>query len=188
MSIERLTTLIRPPDSPSEVGSPEGWAAAEQELGVELPHDYREFVLTYGSGLFAGLYVVYNPLAASPLIRLKSQVEKVCATERQLRLFPRPNAVRYPIFPEEGGLFPWGRDENGNYYHWLTEGAPAEWVVVENSVRGKGHRRHDCSMTEFLVGILEGRIEPLASGYSRPDHFVFQPYPSGKRPWWRVWG
>jgi hypothetical protein len=83
---------------------------------------------------------------------------------------------------------PWGRDENGNHYYWLTEGVPAEWVVVQNSARGTGCAQHECSMTEFLVGILEGRIEPLASGYPSPEVFVFYPYPRLERPWWRIWG
>jgi hypothetical protein len=32
-------------------------------------------------------------------------------------------------------------------------------------------------MTRFLVGVLEGRITPLASDYPGPEDFVFHPYP-----------
>jgi hypothetical protein len=86
--------------------------------------------------------------------------------------------VPYPVFPEKGGILPWGRDENGNDYSWLTEGLPDLWKVVQNNVRGKGYALHECSMTGFLVGVLEGRIKPLASDYPRPEDFVFHPYPA----------
>jgi hypothetical protein len=43
-------------------------------------------------------------------------------------------------------------------------------------------------MTVFLVGILEGSIEPLASGYPRPEDLVFHPDPPGRRPWGRFRG
>jgi hypothetical protein len=180
VSIERLTQLVPPPTSPTEVGPLERWVAAEAELGIELPPDYRDFVVAYGSGLFAAFYVVYNPFASSPLIRLKDRVDKLCAIERQTKLSRIMN-VPYPIYPEPGGILPWGCDENGNYYYWLTEGAPSAWPVIQNSVRGSGYARHDCSMTDFLVGVLEGKIRPLASGYPRPECFVFHPYQSDRR-------
>jgi hypothetical protein len=177
VSIKRLTKLVPPPESPTEVGSLEEWEAAEEELGAGLPRDYREFVYRYGSGLFAGLYIVYNPFAASEYIRLLDRVRTVCEIERDLKQSMGSKYVSFPIFPEKGGILPWGRDENGNDYYWLTEGPPSKWTVVQNNVRGKGYARHNCSMTGFLLEVLEGRIKPLASGYPGPEDFVFHPYP-----------
>ncbi|MEV5607268.1 hypothetical protein [Streptomyces sp. NPDC052225] len=46
-SLARLTGLLPPPQA-----TPRGWAAVEEQLGAELPQDYKELVDTYGSGLF----------------------------------------------------------------------------------------------------------------------------------------
>ena len=63
MSIADLMKLVPPPAKPFEVGTLAEWAKVEAELGTQLPQDYRDFVFAYGSGLFAGLYRVYNPFS-----------------------------------------------------------------------------------------------------------------------------
>jgi hypothetical protein len=134
MSIKQLKQLVAPPRSPTEVGTAEEWAAAERSLGVRLPHDYRGFVFAYGSGLFARLYIVYNPFATSRYIRLQERVRVVCEIERGTKRSFGAKFVPYPIFPEPGGILPWGRDENGNDYYWRTGGPPSRWKVVQNNV------------------------------------------------------
>src|SRR6266404_2309328 len=119
MSMADLKKLVTPPAKPFEVGTLSQWQKYEQKLGTRLPDDYRKFVFAYGSGLFAGFYRVYNPFAASEYIALLSQVERVCGYNRESqRSFPK--RFPYPYFPELGGLLPWGNDENGNDYFWLT--------------------------------------------------------------------
>ncbi len=121
MAIAELKELVPPPATPFEVGTLAQWREVEAELGTALPRDYRDFVFAYGSGLFAGLYRVYNPFAASEYIALVAQGRRVCGYNRESRR-SYPERFPYPYFPEPGGLLPWGNDENGNDYFWLTEG------------------------------------------------------------------
>lgn len=177
MSIEELKRLVPPPPQPGEVGTMEQWEAMEHTLGLVLPSDYRDFVFAYGSGLFARFYRVYNPFAASEYIALLPSISRVCEDEREFRR-DWPDTVPYPIYPEVAGLLPWGNDQNGNDYYWLTEGPPDEWRVLTNEVRGDGYCKHDCSMTEYLVRVLRGEISPLASGYPTAEDRAFASWPS----------
>jgi hypothetical protein len=175
MSIADLKKLVPPPAKPFEVGTLAQWRKLEEQLGTRLPRDYREFVFVYGSGLFAGFYRVYTPFAASEYTALISQVERVCGYNRESqRSFPE--RFPYPYYPEPGGLLPWGNDENGNDYFWLTEGPPTKWVVVQDENRGKGIRVQRYTMTGFLVAILQRKIRALAGSYPKKQHLVFEPW------------
>ena len=175
MSITELRKLVTPPKTPFEVGTLAQWRQVETELGTALPRDYRDFVFAYGSGLFAGLYRVYNPFAESEYIALVPQGRSVCGYNRESQQ-SNPQRFPYPYFPEPGGLLPWGNDENGNDYFWLTEGPPSKWIVVQDENRGEGIRVQPYSMTGFLLAILQRKVKALASGYPRKSNFKFEPY------------
>jgi hypothetical protein len=174
MSIERLKQLVLAPNQPTEQGTTEQWIAIESELGTPLPQDYRLFICTYGTGLFANLYIVLNPFSVSEHIALLPAIRTIRETYQEM------SHITYPMFPDPGGLLPWGKDENGNFYFWVTKGEPNGWNVVEHAVRGDGFRQHDCSMTEFLVGILERKITALASCYPNDRSYRFVSYHRGQ--------
>jgi len=170
-----ITKLVHPPEKPLEVGTFARWRKYEAQLGIKLPPDYRRFVFAYGSGLFADFYRIYNPFAASESTALVTKAKHVCDFNRESqRNFPE--RFPYPYFPEPGGLLPWGNDENGNDYFWLTQGAPSKWVVVQDENRGKGIRVQPYTMTAFLVAILQRKTRALAGGYPKKQHLVFEPW------------
>lgn len=170
MSIARLKKLIPPPEHPTEIGTNKQWEAVEKELGTPLPEDYREFVFAYGTGLFANLYRVLNPFSVSKYSAIVPVLEMMRGSWDQIE-------SPYPLFPDQGGILSWGNDENGNEYFWLVKGKPDEWKVVQNNTRGTGFKEQKCSMSEFLVGILEKKIKPLASGgYPRKECFKFKSF------------
>jgi hypothetical protein len=173
MSISRLAVLVPPPIRPTEVGSLEQWQAVELELGLELPSDYRDFVFAYGTGLFASFYRIYNPFSAAKWINLSISIQRDCESVREIKR-NWPDRVPYRIYPDHPGLLPFGNDENGNNYYWLTEGRPDSWPVVQDEVRGDGVRQHDFCMTDFLCEVLTGKIEALAGQYPKPEHLVFK--------------
>ncbi len=175
MNILELKSLVTPPKEPLEIGTLEEWHRVEQELGLALPADYREFVFAYGSGLFAQFYRVYNPFSADKYISLDTQVQKTCEWRRRTKA-EFPEDVPYPIYPESGGILPWGNDENGHDYYWLTQGSPDQWTVLADDVRGTGFSHHDCSMTGYLLGVLSKRVKPLVGDYPRKENFVFEPF------------
>ena len=175
MAIGSLKKLVPAPKQPFELGSMEQWRLAEQKLGLTLPSDYRDFVFTYGTGLFAQFYRVYNPFSASESMSLVSAVQKTCDWRRQIRT-EFPDRVPYPIHPEKHGILPWGNDENGNDYYWLARGSPEEWIVLSDNVRGNGFAEHKCSMTEYLQGVLTKQIAPLSGDEFKQEDFAFRPF------------
>jgi hypothetical protein len=160
-SLSKLLALVPPPKRPKEVGAPARWARAEAKLGVQLPDDYRQFVHAYGSGLFAGFYVIHTPCAKNPYANLVEYVRLIGPHIESHERLP------FAVHPARPGLLVWGHDENGNYYYWLTKGDPDRWTVVTESVRGTGFAKHRCSMVEYLLRVQQIKIRPLASGYPR---------------------
>lgn len=172
---KELLKLVPAPRHPLEIGSLEQWNAIERALGLSLPADYKEFAFSYGTGLFARFYRVYNPFSASPWMRLLPSVERVCGALRAFKM-DWPDQVPHRIYPEAAGLLPWGNDENGNDYYWLTDGPPDAWRVFSDENRGEGLRGHDVPMGQFLTEVLLGKREALAGGYPTSEDFVFSPF------------
>jgi len=175
MSLLKLKELVAPPPRPFEAGSLAEWPAVEQKLGLSLPVEYRDFILTYGTGQFANFYLIYNPFSVSEWVNLHTCVERLCNTAREFKR-DWPETIPYQIFPDRRGLLPWGGDDNGNYYYWLTEGPPDSWQVVSDEGRGEGFREYGRCMTDFLCEILTGKIQALAGEYPRNKDRVFRPF------------
>lgn len=165
MSLAALKKLVPPPENRSPVDDfAAQWKAFEQAQNLKLPRDYRDLVQTYGDGLLAGFYLLYSPLAESPWLNL-AEVQQRESEDLQNVRANYPRRCPYPIYPEPGGLYPWGGDENGNTYFWLTAGAANKWPVVQYEPRGTGFLQHDCGVTAFLTGVWKGEIRALAGGY-----------------------
>jgi len=157
--LSKLTEIVPPPKKPKGVGTAAQWSKAESELGISLPDDYRQFIETYGSGLFAGFYVIYSPGEKSPysnLVKRQKLMQPIYESHED-----RP----YAVHPERPGLLVWGADENGNYYYWLTKGTPDKWTVVAEHGREEEFDHHKCSMVKFLLGVQQLKIRALAKGY-----------------------
>jgi hypothetical protein len=175
MSLLHIKALVPPPSRPCELGDIKNWPAVEEKLSLSLPTDYRDFVLTYGTGLFARFYIIYNPFSTSEWSNLEICVERLCSQEREFKR-DWPDRVPFPIYPECPGLLPWGGDENGNYYYWLTDGRPDSWQVVSDEVRGEGFREYGRCMTDFLCDVMTGKIEALAGDYPKDEDRIFEPW------------
>lgn len=164
MSLTTLKKLV-PPPTKINTGTLKTWQKVERSLGLKLPRDYREFIFSYGGGLFADFYLVFDPFSTDQYLNLASRIQMNCQKLRELCESNGPDYIPYPIYPEKGGLLPWGNDENGNEYYWLTEGPPTKWKVVQDNVRGDGFYCHPFGMVEFLTKIQQRKIPALASGY-----------------------
>jgi hypothetical protein len=82
-------------------------------------------------------------------------------------------AAPYSYYPEPGGLFPWGATQNGDTLLWLTEADPEKWTIVVTD--GGSWWHFDGGLTEFLVGILGGRVNcPILPEFTPADLNVVQ--------------
>lgn len=81
----------------------------------------------------------------------------------------------FALYPEPGGLFPWGLTDNGDRLYWLTEGEPNSWVSIIYESRGPRYDRHAIGCCEFLrrwvAGDLPVAVFPDDFDYGLADAF-----------------
>jgi hypothetical protein len=152
-SIDRLASLMPPPTEPTYPGSRAEWESLQKKLGLQFPEDYYSLLNAYGSGRFlAGEFKVANPF--DPGDSAFADVELRTLRDR------RDNAaseVPYPLFPEPGGLYPFGIDGNGNTFLWLTQGKSETWpIACFNSEDYSELVKH--RLPEFLILLATNRL------------------------------
>jgi hypothetical protein len=156
MPIKELLALVRPPKDPIDTQG--DWGSVEIVVETVYPSDFKELISRYGSGrfFFDGHLEVFNPLTIAGLTRIKT-VQKQFKAGRE-----GGSGWSLPIHPEKGGLLPWGWDENGNRYAWLTKGKPDQWPVVflGHGCEGKP-LQFPTDITGFLAGYATDRFKQL---------------------------
>ena len=132
------------------------WEPIEAELGTALPQDYKDFVRLYGAGYFMEFLGVSVPRSKNPNTRFESEVGLICGTFADWD----DEELPYPMWPDPGGLIPFGGTDNGDYLFWLPQGAPDDWGVV---VWDRGMQQFEalnCGLTDFLAGLATGKVAP----------------------------
>jgi hypothetical protein len=164
-----LRTFLAPPVRPTEAPSSRDLAQCEAILG-RLPEDYKDYLRTYGTGCVADFIWIMNPSASNPNLNLLTHGERRLAAYREIRgdegaEFP------YRLFPEPGGLLPFGLTDNGDTLFWRTLGSPEDWTVVVSEARVPQYEEFALCTTAFLVAILRSAVRPA----SFPDDFPVDP-------------
>ena len=156
MSINSLLTILPAPKIPVETPSLEDWTTVEKQIG-KLPADFKIFIERYGSGTINRFLWVLNPFSVNKHANLLNRMEPVMDAIRELKK-DWPEQHPYKLFPEPGGLLPFGGSDNGDTFFWQTVGEPDKWTIVVNAARDPDYELFDCCMVDFLVGILTRRI------------------------------
>jgi hypothetical protein len=178
MSLSSLLTVLSPPPTPVEVPSTETWNATETQL-KRLPEDYKSFLDRFGTGNVGGFIWILNPASQHRYLNLLLEIKSILTALRELRESGEP--CPYPLYPEPGGLLPFGKSDNGDALYWLTAGAPERWPVVVNAARDPTYEKLECDMTDFLAGILSRRIRCSIFPEAFPNGWpTFVPAPPGQ--------
>jgi hypothetical protein len=85
------------------------------------------------------------------------QIEPVLSAIRELKK-DWSDQHPYKLFPEPGGLLPFGGSDNGDTLFWLTLGEPDNWPIVVNAARDSDYEKFECDMTDFITGVLTRQI------------------------------
>jgi hypothetical protein len=157
-SLAQLIAIVPPPVEPMEAGSTHAFAGVEDRLALVLPDDYKQIVMAFGTGSWRDFLWVLNPFSANAHLNLLHQAARQLDAERQVKE-ASPEAVPFPLYPQMGGLFPWGMTDNGNRLYWLTEGAPDSWPTIIYESRGPQFDRHELNCSDLLLSWLSGRIK-----------------------------
>lgn len=194
MSLAQLVTVVPPPGQPLNVGSLESWSAAQQELGIELPLNYLEYALRYGSGDFADplWLTVWNPLNPEfvswvrAILKALGNYNKILADgEVPPRKLGGMDGIPLHLHPNRPGFLPIGGSLIGDTLGFWTEGEVDQWPVVfvpRNPYEDYGRVFRE-SLTEFLAKLhSEPRRTELGPFWDpaeepRPERPEFQPSP-----------
>lgn len=151
MSLAELKGILVPP---LRGGDTVQWAEVEAQLRTSLPEDYKQFLEEYGTGSIGNFLWVLSPATTNKSLNLMAQCTARLDAMRESR---RGSGSRQPygIFPEPGGVIPWGFTDNGDVCFWRT-GAPNPnaWPTVICEGRGAMWERFDGSMAEFMAAVL----------------------------------
>jgi hypothetical protein len=147
----------------SECSSAREWPKIESAIGITLPNDYKGYINTFGTGCIGGFLWVFNPFSQNENLNLLKQIQKQLDILSVLKN-ELGKECPYPLFPESGGLLPWGITDNGNVLFWRTIGSADDWNVVIGEGRGPEYEEFADTVTNFLrkliVGDIESRIIP----------------------------
>ncbi|MCC7419746.1 MAG: SMI1/KNR4 family protein [Planctomycetaceae bacterium] len=174
MPISELKNLVAPPESPVCVGTTSDWKTFEARIGLRLPKEYCALLKEYGSGDFLnGELGIFNPFDVDAYER---QVHLRLKTMRE-RKERSPEEVACALFPDEGGLYPFGADDNSRTYFWVTDGDPESWPIACFSPPNTWLLLH-YSLSEFLVRFLTNRLNGFLEAFGAmplpDDEWVFR--------------
>jgi hypothetical protein len=122
-ALDKLLKVLPPPKRP--LHNQGDWAAVEAAVGLRLPPDYKEFIAAYGRGTISNCLEIESPFGLKPDIRqwwTDWAAFYDCVAEYE----PLP----YPIYPQSGGLLPFGTLGDVDILNWRTDGKPEQWPFV----------------------------------------------------------
>lgn len=158
--LHKLKELIPPNDIKSFPGNEQIAKEVESQFHLALPSDYKELIHCFGSGIYGK--VVYVSSYYGRISIFEQQESRREFLNAMLKGFPvQEETLKYPIFPDKGGLLIAGGDENANNLMWLTEGPPDKWPLIYFDDYMCNESIYNMPITEFLYRWLIGELRPL---------------------------
>ncbi|MGJ5890821.1 SMI1/KNR4 family protein [Streptomyces niveiscabiei] len=144
------------------------WSSLQDSSFSELPEDYRDFVEIYGGGeIDEYLSISTPPIPGSAYGDLFSGTDPSLGSDGSCELEGMVPDIR------ETRLLPVGFTASGDVIFWLCEGKPSAWrIVVFKRQSPYGQSRwamFDGGLVEFLVSLLEGKLEPFSETFCIQD-------------------
>lgn len=171
---DRFLNVFPVPDSPVDVAAPEDWEAVEAELSIRLPRDYKWFIEHYGTGCVDSFLWIFNPFSTNENLDLLRQIDSLSDKYREQKRKLGKRAVPFPIYPEAGGLVPFGITDNGDVFFWRSDSPnPEAWAVVENPVRSAVCEVYERTMIAFLLGVATGDLTSAILTIEGPPETLF---------------
>jgi hypothetical protein len=159
--IQELMALISPPELPADTTV--DWTAAEGDLGLPLPTDYKEFISYYGSVDLCGVIYVFHP--KRPLYGKSMKEESIEVLDKTINCMNngREN-LSYPDYPAAGGILPIARIYE-NLLCWITNGPPDTWRLLYWGTFGTEVYEYKMTLTEFLIEVFNERMKGLVGSF-----------------------
>lgn len=152
---------------------------------MALPDDYKQLAEIFPDGRFRGFVRINRPgdHGHSRDVFLGSYGYWL-GTMRSWRK-GRSEPLPYPIYPEPGGLLPWGEAGRGKAFWLTTAQDPGVWPVIVVDDDFTHWERFDETMCEFLLQVVTARLDARKFGVKLTGQPVFRAFdrrPSAPEP------
>ncbi|MFI5757199.1 SMI1/KNR4 family protein [Streptomyces sp. NPDC051569] len=133
------------------------WRQIESSLGFTLPEDYKILAEHFPRGDFQNSVRLVCPGdPAMPATEYLGHFAYVLDDMRGLRAGGH-GTFPYPIFPEPGGVLPWGRGVDSGFFYWIMKGGDAnEWSLAFSDERCETWQEMPGPIVDFLLGLVTG--------------------------------
>ena len=155
-----ISEIMTPPSQPLECVV--NWDAVEASIRNRLPDDYKDFIEKYGTGRIDRFVRVLSPVAENVNVNLLTYGTNLLRAfrEHKVAMAMRSRSFPFALFPEPGGLLPWGYSDNGDVFFWRTGDAnPNNWRVVVSDGRASLWEQFEGTMSAFLCALLSRQYE-----------------------------
>jgi hypothetical protein len=152
MAIDALLDLINIRGLPTETPSAEEWSSFENR-GLNLPKDFKAFLSTFGTGVLADFFYVWNPFSNVAGMNWHEEKERTIRSLRVLIAKFPDDYGEWKFYPEAGGLIPFGKTGNGDILFWLAGGAPDQWRIAISNGEPSLAKSSD-TLSTFLANAL----------------------------------
>jgi hypothetical protein len=161
MSLQELLRIAPPPNNPIHTGTKEDFLIIENQIGSELPSDYKKYIQYYGDSMWYRHIYISTPFDPVDNGNYSFWGWHKKNMEHLSLLFKNEYSWhKYPVFPEKGGIFLCGGDIFGEMIAWITEGEPDNWSVVYFNVDCALFNKYEMNITTFLLKLIKNEIHP----------------------------
>jgi hypothetical protein len=184
--LSRVAELCRVLAAP-EVVNKFDWQAIESALGLRLPTDYKELVGRIPKGKILNALTINRP-GGDPGYRSDDFLGYLAYRLEDVRHQRSTGRGRfpYPLFPEPGGLLPWGWGPRVEPLYWLTNATdPDSWPVVVADYDCTEWQRFEGGVCEFLLHAIKSAYDMRLQGIGEvADVPPFTPEPAPHEVKW----
>ena len=125
-------------------------------------NDPKRFINTYGSGIISNFLHIRTPFSkSSPGNLLQAAPLTLAAYAATVEMIEKQ--FQFAIYPKQGGLFPFGKSDNGDDLYWITAPTPSKYPIFVEGSRGSAYEIHQLQLTTFLHRLLSGELTRKSS-------------------------
>jgi len=160
-ALRRLIKRISPPTNPRF--SNVDWARLEKGIKLPYPPSFKEFVKVYGGSIwFDNLSLLYTEAkSATEVIKFVKSVSDTLRCLQSNMYDASFQRVDLPLYPSEGGLFPFISDYGGGIGCWKADhGDPEKWSVFY-WVQGPLVNLKRTTIAKMILGFLEAKPDMI---------------------------
>ncbi len=173
--IERVRSILPIPDAPIDIDE-SSLVDVQKRLRLEFPADFLEFARTYGSGTIVIDDTYDFEVYSSARPSFEQFIDTFITRQDRYRKATGNDNVPLGLFPEEGGLVPFGHRDDV-YFTWKTTGHPNDWTtVVIWQFESGGYQEFPLGFCDFLTEFLLGRlqVEPFKATWDAEAEIAFE--------------